>query len=267
MKIKIGIVGCHGKMGLSIARLAEKSEEFEIAGVVESPGFIHIHKNYREITGMGAKQLVIQGAVMDISDPVDVFIDFSDPKGTLENLSASVQKNIPYVIGTTGFNEEQTSVIHEASKKIPVILSPNMSLGVNVLFLAAEMITKILGESSDIEIIEAHHNNKKDSPSGTAVRLFEIIRNVLNRSEDCARYGRQGIVGERDLKEIGIHCVRGGDIVGEHQVLFAGVGEQLELVHRAQNRDTFAAGALKCAAFLVGKKPGLYNMKSVLGLE
>jgi len=209
------------------------------------------------------------GAVKIDSDPkaaqgADVLIDFTRPEGTLAHLGFAKAM----VIGTTGFSEAQRRSIAEAAKRIPIVMAANFAVGVNAAYKLAETAAKILGEGYDVEIIEAHHRHKVDAPSGTALKLGEVVASALNRRlAEVATHGRRGETGERDPKAIGFHAVRGGDIVGEHTVIFAGVGERLELTIRSQSRMTYAAGALRAAKFLKNKAPGLYEMRDVLGLN
>jgi len=196
-----------------------------------------------------------------------VLIDFTRPEGTLRHVQAAQQARAAMVIGTTGFSAQQKAEIAAAARDIPIVLSPNMSVGVNVLIRLVELAAKGLGEDYDVEIIEAHHRHKVDAPSGTALRLGEAVAAALGRDlKQCALYGRKGVTGERARQTIGFATVRGGDIVGDHTVLFAGTGERIELSHRASSRATFAQGALRAARFVAAQPPGLYDMGDVLGL-
>ena len=252
-------------MGKNISRLAIESGIFNLTGAIESSDFQGCNQSYLSLTGIGSPDLKVLPNLKEIKTPPAVVIDFSYFKATLRHLADAAELKIPYVIGTTGFSEEQISEIKKYSAHIPVLLSPNMSMGVNVLFLAAQYLTKLIGENYDIEIIEYHHNQKVDSPSGTALKLHETVKNTLTRETELV-HGRNGLVGKRKKSEIGMHAVRAGDIVGEHTLLFAGMGEEIRLTHRAQTRETFAKGALKCAEFLHNKPAGMYDMKSVLGI-
>jgi len=198
----------------------------------------------------------------------EVVIEFAHADVTATTAEACTSANVPLVIGTTGHDDRQREAIQRAAETIPVVLAPNFSIGVNTLFWLTRKAAEILGDDFDLEVIEAHHRLKKDAPSGTARRLAEILAEVraLSYSEDT-RHGREGIVGERTDKEIGVHSVRGGDIVGDHTVLFAGIGERIELSHRASSRLTFASGAVRAAKWLLQQKPGLYDMQDVLGLD
>lgn len=198
---------------------------------------------------------------------LDGIIDFSAPGASLEVIEKAAARNIPVVIGTTGFTEESEQMIHDAATKVPILLSPNMSIGVNLLFRLTELASKALGNEYDIEILESHHRFKKDAPSGTAKRLLEIVKKNVPELEQAKEIsGRDGIIDERSDNEIGVFAMRGGDIVGEHTVYYIGMEERIELTHRASKRETFARGAVLGISFLIGKKPGLYNMYDVLGI-
>lgn len=207
-------------------------------------------------------KLEIGGAI--VVHNADVLIDFSSPSATEAICEAATKANRPMVIGTTGHSAEQQSIIEAAAREIPIVLAANFSVGVNALFSLAELAAKILGENFDVEIIETHHRMKKDAPSGTAKTLAEILQKA--RGTEKIRHGREGLIGERDKSEIGVHSVRGGDVVGDHTLIFAGDGERLELTHRASSRETFARGALRAARWVMGKPEGLYSMRDVLGL-
>jgi 4-hydroxy-tetrahydrodipicolinate reductase len=256
-KIKIIVCGACGRMGQRIIDLAKSYKEMQIVGAVESKDC--------QLIGTGMPK--VTSDLSGIITSCDVMIDFTTPQVTLSNLEIAVKNGRAIVIGTTGFNDAQVKKIKEAGSKIPVLLSPNMSIGVNLLFKLANDTAKTIPDY-DVEIVELHHNKKKDSPSGTAVRLFEIICRVLGRkTQDVGVFGRQGVVGERKKEEIGIMAVRAGDIVGEHTVYFAGPGERIELTHRAHSRDTFANGALMAAKWISDKEPGVYDMQDVLNLK
>ncbi len=243
--IKVIVCGIAGRMGSAISHLMKSSRDFSLVGGVEKEEDL--------------SKIILKG---------DVVIDFTEPAATLKNISIAVQNKKPLVIGTTGFTEEEKKKITEASKKIPVVFSSNMSVGVNVMWKIIADAAKALGSGFDIEVLEMHHRLKKDAPSGTALTTAEVLAKAAGRnlSKD-AIYARHGLIGKRKLGEIGIQTLRGGDVVGDHTVYFAGLGERLEITHRATSRDTFAQGALRAAAWLVGKKPGLYTMQDVLDLK
>lgn len=265
MSIPLAVIGACGKMGKNISRLAAEGGIFNLTGAIESSDFQGCGQSYFSFSGIGSADLKVLPNLKEMKSPPAVVIDFSYFKATLKHLADAAELKIPYVIGTTGFSESQVEEIRQYSKKIPVLLSPNMSMGVNVLFLAAEYLTRLIGENYDIEIIEFHHNQKVDSPSGTALKLHDVVKKSLTRETEMV-HGRNGLVGKRKKTEIGMHAVRAGDIVGEHTLLFAGMGEEIRLTHRALTRETFAKGALKCAEFLYNKPAGMYDMKSVLGI-
>jgi len=215
-----------------------------------------------EISTSGRKDLLEQAGTWDVA------IDVSQPQGSVALAARCARDGIPLVIGTTGHSADQFGELRAEAARIPILLSPNFSVGVNLLFWLTEKTSEILGPEFDAEIVELHHRHKKDAPSGTAKRLGEIVAETRSLEyKEAARHGREGLVGERRGTEIGVHAIRGGDIVGEHTVYFAGVGERLELTHRASSRDTFAKGALRAADWLIGKPAGWYEMRDVLALR
>jgi 4-hydroxy-tetrahydrodipicolinate reductase len=252
--IKLVVCGAAGKMGSSIIRLAAAEAGCQVVGAVEHSGNAAIGTGTVKITDDFAGALSLG----------DVAIDFTSPAATMEHLSEAVSRKKAVVIGTTGLTPDQVQLIKDASKKIPVVFSPNYSVGVNLLFKLVREAAKAV-PGYDVEIVELHHNQKKDAPSGTAMHLANVIAETLGR--DMAKdgvYGREGIIGARKKNEIGVMSVRAGDIVGDHTVYFAGQGERIELTHRAHSRDTLAAGALRAAQWLAGKPDGLYDMQDVL---
>ena len=265
--IRIVVIGAGGRMGKTIVACVDNTEGVGITGGTEYSGHPAIGSDLGELSGIGKKNILvvenIEGALTDC----DVIIDFTTPESSIKTLNAAVSCEKAVVIGTTGFSAEQKKVISQAAEKVRCVFAPNMSIGVNVLFKIAADVSKALGDAYDIEIVEAHHKFKKDAPSGTAVRLSEIIADSLDRDiNEVGIYGREGMT-ERTPKEIGIHAVRAGDIVGEHKVLYGGMGETLELSHRAQSRETFARGSIHAAKWIVNQLPGLYDMQDVLGLR
>jgi 4-hydroxy-tetrahydrodipicolinate reductase len=262
---KIVITGCCGKMGRRIASLACQDKDFEILAGVESRNNPYIGKNLGDI--IGEKSLFVN-ITQDLASAVkgcDAIIDFTTPMASLSNLSVARNEKIPIVIGTTGITDEEHKVIESSAKVIPVLFSSNMSIGVNLLFNLAPMAAASLGKDYDIEIVEAHHNKKKDAPSGTARTILERIAEAKGlRADDIAVYGRKGDVGQRTQNEIGVHAVRAGSIIGEHTVIFAGENETIEIKHKASSRDVFAKGALMAARYIADKSPGLYNMGNVI---
>jgi 4-hydroxy-tetrahydrodipicolinate reductase len=257
--MKIIVCGAAGRMGQAIIAVAKADPNIQIAGALEYDG--------NGAIGTGDPIIISVKHLENFLDKADAVIDFTNPEGALKNLETAKKYNIPVIIGTTGFTEEQKSVILKVSKNIPVVFSPNMSVGVNILFKLIEEVAKKIPDY-DIEIVELHHNKKKDSPSGTAAKLAEIAAFSLGENiNDVGVYGRYSSDDARRKGEIGVLSVRAGDIVGDHTVYFAGPGERIELTHRAHSRDTFAAGAVRAAKWVVTQKPGLYDMADVLSLK
>ncbi len=266
--LEVIVMGAKGRMGQMILSACAQSAQspetaVKVIGAVEAPG-----GGFRgmSVGGDGIDATVVDD-VAEVARPGSVIIDFTAPSATLKTLEKAVSSRTGMVIGTTGMQESELAIIREAAKTIPIVMAPNMSLGVNLLCKVVELVASRLGMDFDIEIIEAHHNQKKDAPSGTALALAQAAATGLGVSlDEAANYGREGLTGARPRGEIGIHAVRAGDIVGDHTVLFAGAGERLELKHVAHSRQTFAQGAVKAALFLHGKAPGFYTMVDVLGL-
>ncbi len=262
------VAGAAGKMGSRIAALAKDYPDLKLVGAFERKGHEAIGKDVGEVIGIGRIDIPISDNLDEIIDNADVVISFTAPEASIEHLSIASKKKKAVVIGTTGFSKEGIQSVKELSKSIPVVLAPNMSVGVNLLFKVLGDIAKVLGDDYDIEIVESHHRLKKDAPSGTALKMAQVISEAINRNlDEVAVYARKGMIGERTRKEIGIQTVRAGDIVGEHTVLFGGLGERIEITHKASSRDTFARGALKAAMWIYGKPAGLYDMINVLGLK
>jgi 4-hydroxy-tetrahydrodipicolinate reductase len=257
--MKVAIAGAAGRMGQALIEALRGDQELKLAAALEVPGAAV----GREISGLKIGSDLAQALAVS-----DLLIDFTRPEATLAHLRACQARGKSMVIGTTGFSPAQRKEIEAAAKAIPVVMAANFAVGVNALFRLAGDAARILGEGYDVEIIEAHHRQKVDAPSGTALQLGRAVASVLGR--DLAKdavHGREGEPGARPAREIGFHAVRGGDIVGEHTVLFAGIGERLELTVRSQSRATYATGALRAARWLKGRKPGFYDMQDVLGLR
>lgn len=266
MAVNVIINGALGRMGREIAGIALADEEIRLVGCIEIPEHSAIGSDVGDSIGLGKSGISISSSFKEISINKSVIIDFTTPDSTRALLKEIEGTDTRIVIGTTGLSDTDIRLIKEVSQKNGVLFSPNMSLGINFLFYLTQIAAEKLGKDFDIEIIEAHHRLKKDSPSGTAKRLGEIASAAMDCSyNDAVRHGRNGIVGERSAKEIGMHAVRGGDIVGDHTVLFAGPGERLELKHIAHSRTTFAQGAIKAAKWLSLQGPGLYSMRELLG--
>jgi len=266
--VRVAVSGAAGRMGRRIAALAVEHDGLTLTGAFERDGHEAVGRDIGELAGIGNVGVVIGGSIKDVMENSDVVIDFTTPKSTMANLEAAASAGKAMVVGTTGFSKEELAQLRGLANRMPCVFSYNMSLGVNLLFRVLGDVAKALGDDYDVEIVEAHHRLKKDAPSGTAIRMAEVIATALKRDlESSAVYARKGIIGERTSKEIGIQTVRAGDIVGEHTVLFGGLGERIEITHRASSRDTFVRGALRAAAWLFGKPPGLYDMLDVLGLK
>jgi 4-hydroxy-tetrahydrodipicolinate reductase len=266
-KIKIAIAGCSGRMGRILLENVLLADDLELHAALEHGGSALLGRDAGELFGaaVGVKitmdvEAALQGA--------DVLIDFTRPEGTLHHLEICRKLGVSMVIGTTGFSAQQKAQLGAAALDIGIVFAPNMSVGVNLVFKLLETASRVLAEGYDIEIIEAHHRHKVDAPSGTALGLGEVIARTLGRDlAECAVYGREGVTGERDPSSIGFATVRGGDIVGDHTVLFAGIGERIEITHKASSRATFALGALRAARYLKVNPPGMYDMQNVLDLK
>tara|TARA_B100000686_G_scaffold349623_1_gene443455 strand:- start:179 stop:964 length:786 start_codon:yes stop_codon:yes gene_type:complete len=255
-------------MGRVIVSCLDDTDGIELSSATEACGNPHIGTDAGKLAGAKESDVIICTDLDSAVSKCDVIIDFTVPEVTMESFRYALQLNKAIVIGTTGFDEGQRKEIHNAAKKIRCVLAPNMSVGVNVLFKMGGIMAKVLGDDFDVEIVEAHHKFKKDAPSGTAVQLSEILAESLGRDlGKVGIYGRKGMSDGRDQKEIGIHTIRAGDIVGEHKVMFGGMGETLEIFHRAQSRETFARGSLVAAKWIVNQPPGIYDMQDVLGLR
>ena len=265
--MRIAVVGAHGRMGRMLIEATLKDEQATRVAAFDRPGSPAIGKTAGELVGMPCDVVVSDDFSGEIGK-ADCLIDFTRPEGTLEHLRICREKGVAMIIGTTGFEAEGKAAISEAARDIPVVFAPNMAVGVNLVFKLLDMAARILNEGYDIEIVEAHHKHKIDAPSGTALRMGEVVAAALGRDlKECAVYGREGVTGERDPSTIGFATVRGGDIVGDHNVMFCGIGERVEIAHRAGSRMPYALGSLRAARFLSGKKSGLYDMQDVLGLR
>ncbi|GAB4405993.1 MAG: 4-hydroxy-tetrahydrodipicolinate reductase [Thermodesulfovibrionales bacterium] len=266
--IRIAVAGAMGRMGNRIAALSREYESIKLTGAFERKGHAGIGKDIGVLTGVGESGIILLDSIEKVIDQSDVVIDFTHTSSSIEHLKVASSKGKAMVIGTTGFTKDELDEIGFLTKNVPVVLAPNMSIGVNLLLKVLKDIARVLGDDYDIEIIEAHHRLKKDAPSGTAMKMAQVIAEAVNRDlDDVAVYTRKGMIGERTKKEIGIQTIRAGDIVGEHTVLFGGLGERIEITHKASSRDTFARGALKAALWVHGKPAGLYDMQDVLGLK
>ncbi len=265
--MRIAIAGASGRMGKALLEAVAGADDLRLAAALERTGSPHLGRDAGELIGvhLGVK---IREDVAEALDGADVLIDFTRPEATLQHLGICARKGVGLVIGTTGFDASGKEAIAAAARGVPIVFAPNMSVGVNLALRLLDIAARVLNEGFDIEIVEAHHRHKVDAPSGTALRMGEVVAAALGRDlKSCAVYGREGVTGEREASTIGFATVRGGDIVGDHTVLFAGVGERLEITHKASSRMTFALGALRAARFLAGRKSGLFDMRDVLGLK
>ena len=266
--MKIGIVGAAGRMGQTLIKACLETEGVELAAAIEHKDSPAVGKDAGEVAGLPRCGLTVIADVAAVIGSVDALIDFTRPEATLANLELCRQHGKHLIIGTTGFTAEQRSQIEQAANAVAVVMAPNFSVGVNLTLKILEMAARVMGEYTDIEIIEAHHRHKVDAPSGTALRMGEVVAKTLGRDlKDCAVYGREGITGARDRKTIGFSTIRAGDIVGEHTVMFADEGERVEISHKASSRMTFAKGAVRAALWLADKQTGLFDMQDVLGLK
>lgn len=265
--LKVVIAGCSGRMGHALLEGVFADAELALHGALDRADSPQIDRDAGEQFGKKSGVLISHDVDAALKG-ADVLVDFTRPEPSLDYLAACQKAGVNMVIGTTGFNAEQKAVIADAAKDISVVFAPNMSVGVTLLINLVQAAAKVLSEGYDIEVIEAHHRHKVDAPSGTALRLGEAAASALGRNlEECAIYGREGVTGERDPSTIGFATVRGGDVVGDHTVMFAGIGERVELTHKASSRATFALGALRAGKFMQGKKSGLFDMQDVLSLK
>lgn len=265
--VKVVIAGASGRMGQALLEGIFADSELQLHGAIDRPDSPRIGRDAGEPFGRSTGTKISSDVAGTLAG-ADVLVDFTRPEASMEYLTACESAGIKLVIGTTGFTPEQKNRIAAAAEKIAVVFAPNMSVGVTLLINLVQAAAKVLASGYDVEIIEAHHRHKVDAPSGTALRLGEAAASALGRDlETCAVYGREGVTGERDANTIGFATVRGGDVVGDHTVLFAGIGERVELTHKASSRATFALGALRAAKYLDDKKTGLFDMQDVLGLK
>ena len=266
--LKIGIVGAGGRMGRQLIQAVNHAEGVMLGAAFERKGSSLVGADAGEVAGIGKSGVIIAPSLDQAAQDFDVLIDFTRPEPCLAHLAWCVEHGKKMVIGTTGFDDAGKATIAKAAETIAIVFAPNMSVGVNLCLKLLDMAAKVLGDSVDIEIIEAHHRHKIDAPSGTALRMGEVVANALGRDlKEVAVYGREGITGERERPTIGFATVRAGDVVGDHTVLFADVGERVEITHKASSRMTFAKGAVRAASWLQDKPNGLYDMQDVLGLK
>ena len=267
MSVQIAISGVSGRMGRALLEAVAADADCALRAAIDRAGSPLVGQDAGAAWGAASGVRVTDQPAAALHS-AHALIDFTRPEATFGYLDACATAGVPMVIGTTGFDEAGRARIAAAADRIPVVFAPNMSVGVNLLMKLAELAAQVLEDGYDIEIIEAHHRHKVDAPSGTALGLGQAVARAINRDlASCAVYGREGVTGERDPKTIGFATVRGGDIVGDHTLLFAGVGERVELTHKASSRATFAQGALRAAKWLQGRAPGLYDMRDVLNLN
>ncbi len=265
--IKVSIMGIAGRMGRSIYHLLDAEDDIQIVGATEIDSHADMGKDIGIVVGDREIGAALTADIDEACSDADVIVDFTTPSSTMKNADYASSTAKAMVIGTTGFDDNQKSELSELSKNFPCVISPNMSIGVNVMFEATKRLAEVLGDDFDVEIIEAHHKHKVDAPSGTALRLGEAAAEGLSRDfSSVARYERHGAIGERKKNEIGMQSIRAGDIVGEHTVMFCGSGERIELTHRAMSRNNFAKGVLRAVKWIPGRPGGIYTMKEVLGL-
>ena len=265
---RIAITGAAGRMGRSLIEACQQTAGMDLAVALEHPDSSLLGSDAGDMAGIGKLGVLIGSDLAAVINEFDVLIDFTRPEPTLANLEICRQAGRRMVIGTTGFSEEQKIRIRVASQDMGLVFAPNMSVGVNVCLKLLDLAARVLGDEVDVEIIEAHHRHKVDAPSGTALRMGEVVAAALDRElKSCAVYGREGHTGERERKTIGFETIRAGDIVGDHTVLFAGSGERIEITHKASSRMTFANGAIRAAGWLMGQDAGLFDMQDVLGLQ
>jgi 4-hydroxy-tetrahydrodipicolinate reductase len=265
---EVVVAGAAGRMGSRLVALLQDEKGLDLVGALEAPGHAALGRDAGELAGVGRVGVALSDAAGTLIGNGRILVEFSVPEATMEHLRLVARQGARAVIGTTGLSPAQREEVASLARQAPILLSPNMSVGVNVAFKVLADMARLLGDDYDVEITEVHHRFKKDAPSGTALGMAEAVARALGR--DLAKdavYGRQGQTGERTRREIGVMSLRSGDVVGEHTVSFGALGERLELTHRAQSRDNFARGALRAARFIAEARPGLYSMQDVLGLK
>jgi 4-hydroxy-tetrahydrodipicolinate reductase len=265
MTTRLVVLGAAGRMGRVLAATALQDPGIEVVGAVDRPGVPEIGQDVGRVAGLGEVGVKLTTSLDEVVGAADVTVEFTMPEATLEHLELSRSRGKAAVVGTTGFSPAQLAQVGAIAREIPVFMAPNMSLGVNVLLRILPIVARALGPSYDVEVVETHHHGKKDAPSGTALKLAEVVAQALDTTlAERAVYGRQGLQ-PRQPGEIGMHAIRAGSVVGDHTVLFANEGEQIEISHRAYSRQTFALGAVRAAKWIVGQAPGLYSMQDLIG--
>lgn len=268
MTTRIAITGAAGRMGKTLIQALQDTQQLQLTVAIEQPGLSVVGADAGELAGVGKLNVAVTDNLSSVCDAFDVLIDFTIADATEQNLKVCSEAGRKMVIGTTGLSESQLTAVSEAAKKVAIVMAPNYSVGVNVTFKLLEVAAGIFGDDVDIEVTEAHHRHKVDAPSGTALKMGEVVARRLGRTlSEVAVYDRQSVRVERDRKSIGFQSIRAGDIVGDHTVTFAGAGERLEVTHRAHSRMNFAQGAVRAAAWIAGHEKGLFDMQDVLGLK
>jgi len=266
--MRVAIVGAAGRMGRNLIQAVCSTEGLQLSAATERPDSTLVGADAGEVAGVGKLGVLISHSLTKVVDDFDVVIDFTGPDATMVHLDVCREHGKKMVIGTTGLDDEQKAKIEDASKEVAIVFAPNMSVGVNLCFKLLDIAARVMGDDCDIEIVEAHHRHKVDAPSGTALRMGEVVADALGRDlKAVAVYGREGQTGARDRQTIGFETIRAGDVVGEHTVWFASEGERVEITHKASSRMTFANGAARASAWLAGQDNGLFDMQDVLGLR
>lgn len=266
--VRIAIAGAAGRMGRNLVKATHLNSNAQVGAGSERPNSSLIGVDLGELTGEGKFEVALVNDLNSVISDFDVIVDFTAPVSTLANIELCKQYGKKIIIGTTGFSEEEKQIIDQAAKEIAIVMAPNYSVGVNLMFKLLEKAATVMGDYCDIEVLEAHHRHKVDAPSGTALGMGEAIAGAMgNKLSDVAVYAREGITGERTKDEIGFATIRAGDIIGEHTAMFADIGERVEITHKATDRMTFANGAIKAAVWLDNQSAGFYTMQDVLGLN
>lgn len=266
--VNVAIVGASGRMGRALVESIQQAEGVVLTAAVDRVGSSLIGADSGEVAGLGKNGVLISDNLLAVVEEFDVLIDFTLPEPTVAHVEICREAGKRMVIGTTGLTDEQQLSVEQAAKEVAIMMAPNMSVGVNLCFKLLDVAARVLGDSVDIEVIEAHHRHKVDAPSGTALRMGEVVADALGRDlKECAVYGREGQTGERDRSTIGFETIRAGDIVGDHTVMFADIGERVEITHKASSRLTFANGAVRATQWIAQHEKGLFDMQDVLGLR
>lgn len=266
--INVGVIGAGGRMGRMLIEAVKDNSQTTLNAAIERQGSSLVGADAGEVAAIGRLDVAIVDDLTSVINDIDVLIDFSLPDATEQNMKICAEHNVAMVIGTTGFNEQQEQVLAKASERVAIVYAGNYSTGVNLSLKLLAMAAKAFGNDADVEVIEAHHKHKIDAPSGTAYMMAEAVAEARGQNlKDVAVYGREGQTGEREAGTIGIHAIRGGEIIGDHTVMFIADGEVVEITHRARARMTFAAGAVRAATWVIQQSAGQYNMQDVLGLN